>query len=261
MRTQIFVIALLTGGCFSWGGDGGCTDPGPGPILDNSSFREWCNGVPCNWQIESGSVRPASTWNAHDLAVELGPPTTILGQDANQQTASDTRVVNCIQLRVLGDFDPAAQLSVRFSNGKGEYVYPLGSATWEPIRTAIRLGNQYVFHVSVEKRGSGHAVLSDLTLESSTACASDAPAVLPDGEPPLPAPSYFGCDDYRVFYELYCSPDASDRPYSVEQCASLRDEIERSCSDAGDGGNDPDALDPSDASSDDAGSDAGLLGD
>jgi len=167
MRIRFVAFSLLVGGCFSSNEGNGCNftdDP-----INNGSFRVWCGDVPCGWELTQGSVERASTWSEYDLGMAMTGTPTVL-----RQTVVGTGT--CYELSVLGDIDPKARVSVRLSNKERDYVYPLGSSTWEPIRTLIAVDDQSGITFSIEKLGSGRVVLSEARLRSGSGCG---PSVLP----------------------------------------------------------------------------------
>lgn len=53
----------------------GCDD-----LVDDSSFQLWCDGSPCAWEVEQGSVSRAPTWHERDYGVSLDADPTVISQ-------------------------------------------------------------------------------------------------------------------------------------------------------------------------------------
>ena len=150
-----------------------------GNIVQDPTFRDWCGSSLCSWQTDFGQVARVPTWDANDFGVSFlddGAKGTQISQVTQENEAT------CVLFTSVANIDPAAEMYIGadFDNdGTVDYWAPLGTATWQRVQTEITAPPAYdgiTFYL--DKRGTGTAVLAEMSITSTTGCTAAPPTVL-----------------------------------------------------------------------------------
>lgn len=145
-----------------------------GLAVENGSFRGWQDdGKPGAWEVTTGSIRKASTWDDSDPAVELvDTPTEIV------QKVSGT--ATCGRVTIMGKIDASAGVTVSTTTGakipaldwESYTVYlnfsgtPIDSGATTIVGPQERAGNT----LKIRKTGEGTAIIAIVTVASASGC-------------------------------------------------------------------------------------------
>jgi hypothetical protein len=156
-----------------------CMAPGcNGDVLTDSAFRLWCGPNEdqlCSWQVDTGTVRKAPTWNDHEFGVELVDPGTQISQTSSEGS-------ECMEFSAVADVEAAADVKVAIDfdlDGKEDYKSNIDETHWHVARTLIHAPPGYGQHLRfiVRKEGAGHALLAELRLQRATTCSGPPEAL------------------------------------------------------------------------------------
>jgi len=155
----LFAIASLGGDC-------------EGDVVRDPTFRDWCGDSLCAWRLDAGHIRKAATWHPEDFGVEfLDTPTRI-------SQPSDTSS-HCLLFTTVADVDASAQASIIADfddDGTNDVTLPIAATTWHKVEVLISAPKAYSgVRFTIEKAGSGHAVLAEMRIQTSDKCAGDGP--------------------------------------------------------------------------------------
>jgi hypothetical protein len=196
-RALYLLWALASGSCSSGASSG----------ITNWSFDVWCDGIPCGWNKDMGSVLPVATWHKKDLGVSFETQGTQLSQ------AISPSIQRCLLFDVIAEVDPAAQLTLQLDfneDGVIDLDYQIVAAHWRSVAPLFPVPRDYFgVRISVLKKGVGKAVLAQLRIEPTDECQSE-PNLLKLGS----ACAFGAACESGVCIEARCAPHL---PASVDK--------------------------------------------
>lgn len=173
---------LWTAAAIAWlAASGGC---GSTNWLVDSGFDLWCDGVPCGWTLEQGTVRRVPTWHERDYGVELLSDPTVLAQPLVQNVddtvapptpdVPEALPAGCFELQVNHRSGSEAALSVTIDaldDGVPEVVFDLPSAEFELESYAFEIPSFFPSPVlRIDKRLSGRATVAVVDVVYADGC-------------------------------------------------------------------------------------------
>ena len=144
-------------------------------VVNDPTFRLWCGDTLCSWQLDAGHIKRVPTWHEDDFGVSFEDTPTRISQKL-QSTPK------CMLLTAVANVEPTAQMTVDLDfdgDGKTDASYPIPQATWRETKTLISAPDVYgpVATITLNKRGTGTAVLSELRVQKRDSCdRSSVPA-------------------------------------------------------------------------------------
>lgn len=138
------------------------------PLNDNWNFNFWSFDAPEEWTLVRGQVSKAPTWNTLDFGMDLSAASDIaLYQDIAAPQP-------CMRVKLISDI--AEDATVRFrtdigADGSSEQDQEIPRAQWALASLSISApADAKMMRIWIEKRGSGHAVVANLRIETATSC-------------------------------------------------------------------------------------------
>ncbi len=139
-----------------------------GVAVEDPTFRLWKSDTElAAWDVTTGSIRKAPTWDDADPGVEFVETPTEISQQL--QNGSD-----CVKVTVMGYADESAGLTVKTSES-----FTVPQLTWESYSSYLPLTVVYDEDagttrprapLAIRKTGPGKVILSSITAESTTGC-------------------------------------------------------------------------------------------
>lgn len=153
----------------SWGLTACSGKPKDGPeLLRDPFFRAWCDGAPCEWDVEDGPLEPAPTWHGGDLGLALVNHWAAVSQLLWQHELS----FNCLTLVLRASADARAGLNLEIDfldDGLTDHVQPLAAQRFE--REAIELcfpPSYRVARLRLRRSGEGPVILAQFSAQRSS---------------------------------------------------------------------------------------------
>ena len=172
-RFLVLLVVSLSCALFATG----CDD-----IISDPNFHTWCGDQLCSWKLESGEIRKAPTWHKNDTGVEL------LDSSAPSHVTAISQVVNkstytCLEFSVIADVAPEAQVFINVdfnADGTNESEQQIAAVGFRLQKTLITAPRHYTsMKFTIQKRGSGRAVLAQMDVHAKTDCTAPPPALKP----------------------------------------------------------------------------------
>lgn len=171
---RVVSVALSAAALFALSGYSSCD-----PVLENSGFDLWCGDELCYWKLEQGQIRKAPTWHSSDYGVLFDGEYVRLSQKTDN-------VPDCILMNLVADIETTAEVWIVIETDDGEsYQTRQGvpSTHWGVYDYLFDLPPLYgTATVSIEKRGTGRAVLAQLKAEQGEGCRTGYGELCSPGE-------------------------------------------------------------------------------
>jgi hypothetical protein len=146
-----------------------------GDVIQDPTFRDWCNGTLCAWSLDSGHIEQVPTWSTTDLGVSFLDQGTEISQSTGENAAL------CLLFTTTADLDPAAQMVLLVdydSDGTIDVTQPLGATEWHRVQTELSTPLGYsgiTFHLQKQGPASATAILAEMRIQSTTGCQPAGP--------------------------------------------------------------------------------------
>ncbi len=145
------------------------------PINQDPYFEKWCGPVPCDWEVDEGSVARVATWHAGDDGLAL------LGDRASISQLTD-RQTRCLDIDLLTDIDPDSTVLLELDfqdDGTAEYSQPIDGHDWKRLEFRITPPTWYeTVRIRVRKLSGGRAILARIRVGSTGGCEAEPLALL-----------------------------------------------------------------------------------
>ena len=153
-----------------------CMAPGcDGDVLSDSTFRLWCGDTLCDWRLDTGQVKQASTWHPDDYGVELVDAPTQISQESSEGAP-------CMEFSAVADVEAASQTKVLVDwnlDGVTDFEAPVAETHWGRTSTLVFApdgwGDKLRFFI--RKDTAGHSVLAEIRLRVAHTCAGTRPTL------------------------------------------------------------------------------------
>lgn len=131
------------------------------PYTQNASFDSWCDGIPCDWLLETGDVEPVATWHAGDRAASMIGPEVGLSQLLVEDRSSGAP---CLRLEVLVDAPTGTRVVIELDtddDGLVEWTHDVTARDFEPQSARVAMPETFrSLRVRAVKTGQDDAVLA-----------------------------------------------------------------------------------------------------
>ena len=139
-------------------------------LIRDPSFELWCDDKLCAPWESKGAIARVGTWHARDYGVSL-----MDGAEISQR--SDEDPVECIEFELIADVAAEAEVQLELDfmdDGSSEYEQSIAESHWARLRFLVKAPSWYRgLRFRVRKRGTGRAVIAQLSAVSSSDCKGD----------------------------------------------------------------------------------------